>query len=153
MENQPADLLEPDILLSHGYWENFCGKTSLCPEKMLMLAVLEDAVDSIRKGARTSGSLEFHEAADWILEEKTDWPFSFENICAALGLEADYICEGLLDWSGKKVVKMKPRPRKESSNSPRLKPGPTKCHFTAHLPEFYIAANSDPPGSSLLLGK
>jgi hypothetical protein len=28
----------------------------------------------------------------------TSWPFSFENICALLGIEADYLRSGLAEW-------------------------------------------------------
>jgi len=34
----------------------------------------------------------------WFSEENTEWPFSFVNICAALGFEPDFIRRGLADW-------------------------------------------------------
>lgn len=105
MEGGLADLLQEDILVSASSGENFHSATSLCPEKMLMLAVLEDAVASIQKYARVPNSQPFREEVDWIMEEKSDCLFSFENICAVLGLNADYIREGLLAWNGKKNLK------------------------------------------------
>lgn len=104
MEDRIAGLFQPDVLVSHRYWETFCGKASLPPEKMLMLAVLEDAIECLRKHAHRPNSLVFRDAVDWILDEKSDWFFSFENICALLGLDADYIREGLLRWKGKRVL-------------------------------------------------
>ena len=113
MDESLAGLFQPDVLVSHRYWETFCGKASLPPEKMLMLAVLEDAIECIRKHARTPNSLKFRDEVDWILEEKGGWVFSFENICAVLELDADYIREGLLCWKGKRVF-----PIRKVSNAP-----------------------------------
>ena len=107
MDESLAGLFQPDVLVSHRYWETFCGKASLPPEKMLMLAVLEDAIECIRKHARTPSSLKFRDEVDWILEERDDWFFSFENICGILGLDANYIREGLLRWKGKRVVSIR----------------------------------------------
>ncbi|MBI2359527.1 MAG: hypothetical protein HYV04_11615 [Deltaproteobacteria bacterium] len=105
MEDMLADLFQPDILLPEGYWETVRSKTSLPPEKMLMLAVLEDAIHCIRKHGHEPQSRTFREAVDWILEEQSDWPFCFVNICGILGFDSDYLREGLLAWQGKKVVK------------------------------------------------
>ena len=41
-------LFEPDTLLSAQYFENLRSKTLLEPEKRLMLAVLEDAINSFQ---------------------------------------------------------------------------------------------------------
>jgi hypothetical protein len=31
----------------------------------------------------------------WVANAAMDWPFSFENVCATLGLDADYVRAGL----------------------------------------------------------
>lgn len=60
------------------------------PERRLMLAVLEDAIDSYlanvgaRRGIRRA---RFHEAASWFQSNETEWPFSFVCICDALGID------------------------------------------------------------------
>jgi uncharacterized alpha-E superfamily protein len=61
-------------------------------EKRLMQAVLLDALGSIerysvRKGAQNWGKCQ--EALQWVLAHDRHWPFSFENICSALDLDAD----------------------------------------------------------------
>ena len=72
------------------------------PEQKLMLAVLDDAVSCFQKyfTARDKLGLSlFHEAEEWILQQgKSNWLFSFENICETLDLNAGYIREGLLRW-------------------------------------------------------
>lgn len=102
MEENIAFLFQPDALLSYRYWETLRTKAARPPERMLMLAVLEDAVGCIRKRAHIPQSSLFRDAVDWILEEKSEWIFSFENICAVLELDANFIRTGLLHWSGKK---------------------------------------------------
>jgi len=50
------------------------------------------------------------EAEEWILEESTEWLFSFDNICESLGLHPKYIRGGLHQWKEKKVTN---RPKAE----------------------------------------
>jgi len=71
------------------------------PEKRLMLAVLEDAVAAIhrhrlRHTARDRRLLAETEA--WFASPDGHWPFAFERICEALGLDSDYIRAGLTRW-------------------------------------------------------
>jgi hypothetical protein len=64
------------------------------PEKMLMLAVLEDAIDRFRESVLvrdTHGNKAFREAVRWIWSDDRDWPFSYMNICDALGLAPAYL--------------------------------------------------------------
>ncbi len=68
------------------------------PEEALITAILEDAIDCVRKhrGAQTHREQRlFREAADWFLLDQPDWPFSFERICACLGLDADGVRRAL----------------------------------------------------------
>ena len=101
-----ASLFQPDILLSAQHLETFCTKTYLESEKRLMLAVLEEAVLCFQKyisaGDRRGKAL-FRDAEEWIMEENSDWLFSFENICQVLGFDPDYLRQGLLCWKRKKL--------------------------------------------------
>jgi hypothetical protein len=70
-------------------------------EERLMLAVLQDAVDCFQEHVLAQYIWEkklFQDAEDWIFDENTDWPFSFQNICETLQLNPDYIRRGLLVW-------------------------------------------------------
>ena len=106
IEENVASLFQPDILLAAQYVETFRTKTDLESEKRLMLAVLEEAVLCFQKGSfagdRRRKSL-FRDAEEWIMEENSDWPFSFENICEALGLNSAYLRQGLLRCKEKKL--------------------------------------------------
>jgi len=77
---------------------------TLTPERRLALAVLEDAIACLegtpssgygtirRAGVRTRLQTE---AADWFASRDANYPFSFVNVCAALGLEPDWVRRGL----------------------------------------------------------
>jgi hypothetical protein len=119
MQDELTDLFQPDTLLSREYWDGYRSKTSLAPEKMLMLAVLEDSIDCIRKHARAPQSLAFREEVSWLLERTADHLYSFENVCAVLELDANCIREALLDWTGKKATRM---PRSKRSFVPKKAP-------------------------------
>jgi hypothetical protein len=73
----------------------------LQPEKRLMLAVLEDAVTAYQRYAISTEQDEradFVEVLRWFNAADQRWPFSFRNICEALGLEADRLRRGLAAW-------------------------------------------------------
>ena len=86
--------------LSPEYCETIHRNTHLEAEQELMSAILEDAVTCFQKyyGARDKlGVRLFHQAKTWILVQgKSDWVFSFDNICETLNLNPRYIREGLL---------------------------------------------------------
>jgi hypothetical protein len=60
-------------------------------EKRLMLAVLTDAVGCIERYRSARGARcrkEYQAALRWVAAHDRVWPFSFENICQALDLDA-----------------------------------------------------------------
>ena len=108
VDERLASLFEPDTLLSTQYFGNLRRKTLLEPEKRLMLAILEDAIncyqDNLLTRRGSAGRL-FMEAEEWILEKGSDWIFSFKNICETLGFNPEYVRQGLLRWKEKKTTK------------------------------------------------
>lgn len=57
----------------------------------LMLAVLTDAVQCIEQGRRRRAFRARRLAAEaeaWVRSNRRDWPFSFLNVCEALGFDA-----------------------------------------------------------------
>lgn len=108
LEERVASLFQPDTVLPAQYLDTVRRKTHMEPEKKLMLSVLEDAVACYQKyvsarDARATSLLQ--EAEQWILEESSDWLFSFDNICESLGLNPKYIRGGLLQWKETKLAK------------------------------------------------
>jgi len=89
------------------YFDMYQGRVSLDPEKALLLAILEDAIDSFQKyrSVRTRvGGERFREAEQWLLGDGDDWIFSFKNVCDLLGLDPNYVRRGLKRQMGKEVT-------------------------------------------------
>jgi hypothetical protein len=100
-EEQLSFLFQPDTLLSDQYTAVHRRASHLEPEKHLMLAVLQDAIDCFQKYLRAQdkkGKSLFQEAEEWIFEKDADWFFSFENVCEMLGLHPEFLRRGLEGW-------------------------------------------------------
>jgi len=86
--------------VSHAQFFGTFKKISLEPEKLLMMAVLEDAIKCVEKCARfkSGGNRKlFSETMEWIRTENNEWLFSFDNVCDAVGLNAGLVRAALLD--------------------------------------------------------
>lgn len=93
--------LAPETVLPAQFNTGARNDSSLCPEKRLMLAVLEEAVADYQRflvATSNEGRRLFREAEDWFADDDTEWPCSFANICSALGFEVSYVRRGLLRW-------------------------------------------------------
>jgi len=97
-----AFMFQPVAPMPDKYLETVFSTTHLEERKRLMLAVLEDSVTCFQGYFAARDKKEarlFCEAEDWILQqEKSDWLFSFDNVCETLGLNPGNIREGLLRW-------------------------------------------------------
>jgi len=96
-----ASLFQPDTLLSAQYFDTLRRKTLLEPEKRLMLAVLDDAINCYRDNLfsqRGKNKRLFDEAEEWIATPGGDWIFCFDNVCESLGFNPEYLRRGLQRW-------------------------------------------------------
>ena len=102
VDKEGASLFLPDTVSPAQYLETVRRKTHLEADQELMLAVLEDAITcfQVHFAARDKQKTRlFREAEEWILlQEKSDWLFSFDNICETLDLDPGYIRGGLQRW-------------------------------------------------------
>jgi hypothetical protein len=90
--------VQPQSLSSAQYFDILRRRISLEPEKRLMLAILEDAVQCFQNNGfaqSVRGGRIFQEAKKWIVDADREWVFSFENVCEALGLNPTYVRAGL----------------------------------------------------------
>jgi hypothetical protein len=74
---------------------------ALEPEIRLMLMILEDAVDCYQRffnAQNDQGRRQFREAERWLFGADEDWIFSFNHICACLGIDPEYLRAGLRRW-------------------------------------------------------
>jgi hypothetical protein len=74
------------------------GGSGLCAEQRLMLAVLVDAIN-ILQGWNRMGSARkrraFAEAGQWVTAHGRNYPFSFDSVCDALGIDPEMLRERL----------------------------------------------------------
>jgi len=107
-DDNPNSLFQPDILAESDYTRTLRRFQRFKPEEQLMLAVLEDAIFCFQKyllARDRKGRWLFQETEAWVLEEESDWFFSFNNICEALGIDPDYLRQGLCRWKEQQLAK------------------------------------------------
>jgi hypothetical protein len=101
-------VFQPDILIDCQFQSTYRRRFHLDPERVLMLAVLQDAVVCFQENLTASCKRKqvMHvEAEEWILSENKSYLFSFENVCEALGYDAAYMRAGLLRWKRAALAK------------------------------------------------
>jgi hypothetical protein len=107
MSEKSASMFQPDALSSVQYFEDRRRK-ALEPEERLVLAILEDAINCFQENhlARQGRRKRLYdEVRQWMFERERDWVFGFENICAVLGFEPEYLRDGLMQWRTKELSK------------------------------------------------
>jgi len=91
-------LFRSDTLAPHEYWTVNRPNRFLQPELELMLAVLEDALpcyfNNVQMRRRREKKI-FKETEEWFFSTENEGVFTFENICALLGIDPGYIRRGL----------------------------------------------------------
>jgi hypothetical protein len=103
-EEKAFAVFQSDILIPEQFLATYQRTFRLDPEKVLMLAVLQDAVtcfqENIAATCKRKRAL-YQEAEEWFDAEDKSYLFSFENICEALGFDVSYLRQGLLRWKQK----------------------------------------------------
>ncbi len=116
MEEKALAVFQPDVLIESQYQSTQTRQLPMDPERVLMLAVLRDAVScyqdhvAVRKGPKRALHLE---AEEWILDRDRDDLFSFEVLCEALGYDPDYMRAGLCRW--KEVALERPGTKQQAN--------------------------------------
>lgn len=101
MDERIGSLFQPDTLLGEDYAANFRRKIPLEPERILLLAILEDGVRCYQENLFvTAGKRRalYEEAKEWLFSDDSSWFCSFVSICTMLNLEPNYIRRGLRQW-------------------------------------------------------
>lgn len=82
---------------SANYWDTVRRQGHCCPEQDLMLAVLKDGLINYRRKLDRP-KRKTCDDREWFFGGENKRLFSFESICAVLGLSAQRIRKCLLDW-------------------------------------------------------
>src|SRR5258707_11892678 len=113
--------LESDDVDSAIFWRTVRSNEHALPERDLMLAVLKDALLSFRKNLHNSNKL-FKDDRTWFFQNDRDDLYSFESICAVLGLSAHGIRRRLLAWENEAESKRRIMPLKLGRRLPVIAP-------------------------------
>jgi len=114
-EEKALAVFQPDILIPMQYLSTYQRRFHLDPERVLMLAVLQDAVVCFQEYLGTTCKRKvtlYTDAEQWLLDDDRSYLFSFENICEALGFESDYLRQGLMRWKEVMLAKKGKHSRK-----------------------------------------
>jgi len=117
MDERIGSLFQPDTLLGEDYAANFRRKIPLEPERILLLAILEDGVRCYQENLFVGGGKRralFEEAKEWLFSDDSNWFCSFVSICTLLNLDPNYIRRGLRQWEAQL---RKPAQKKASGNA------------------------------------
>jgi len=105
-------LFEPDVLGPDRFFEEFRRQRGVLDrERLLMLAVLEDAIGCYQRyaGARDArGRQLFEETSRWVRCTDRSALFDFESICDVLDIDPDYLRRGLREWHERRWVARRP---------------------------------------------
>ena len=111
-EETGIPVFQPDTVLPSQFFGALREKGFVEGEKRLMAAVLADAVECYMKNwnaVDARGRSLFEEAEAWIYGDAGgDSFFSFRNICDVLGLDSDYLAEGLEKWRQRRTATIRP---------------------------------------------
>jgi hypothetical protein len=93
------DILIPEAALPSQFHDIWHKTRAISPERALALAVLWEAVldlDKYRFAKRRRQQRLYWEAYDWVTSDSRSWPFSFVNLCDAIGLSVGPVRKQLL---------------------------------------------------------
>jgi hypothetical protein len=100
IDEMPVVRFEADILAAQDF-DRIYRSRPRSPERDLMLAILEEALNDYQRCFRArdhKGRKRFADARAWIMNTDSEWIFSFINCCEVLGIEPDYLRQGLRLW-------------------------------------------------------
>ena len=87
-----------DAVLPEQFYGPPRGAARNCGQVALMRAVLTDAIECYQQQCIADGRRVQRlakEAEAWLFDDDERWPFAFVNVCAALGMEPEYVRRGL----------------------------------------------------------
>ena len=93
--------ISPEVVLPGQFYASVRNRRAGERERLLMLAVLEDAIVCYQRYSRARGPGArhlFEEAQEWLESRDRSVLFSFESICDTLEISAEYVRRGLREW-------------------------------------------------------
>ena len=107
-----GDDLRADALMPAQFYPARRGSASVEPIMRLMGGILADALRCFQRNfeaRQRERKQEFREARFWLLHDKGDGPFSFEDVCDALGIDPRRLRHLIIHWEKNRRAGEKPR--------------------------------------------
>jgi len=107
-----GDELRADAVMPAQFYPARQGSAAVEPIMRLMGGILADAVRTFQRNFEAkspSRRQEFREARFWIFHDKAEGPFSFEDVCDALGIDPRRLRSLILSWEKNRRPGDKPR--------------------------------------------
>ena len=95
------DVFDPDIILPMQHFAAIQRKRFPSGEHRLLVALIQDAVECFQKHMHARDAKRrqlFLDAQGWIGSQDDRAVFSFNNVCMLLGMNPDYVRQGLEEW-------------------------------------------------------
>ncbi len=99
--DERTEVFQPDVLLPRQYFEALKRKKYPTGEHRLLVAILRDAVECFQKYMHATDNKRrqlYLDAESWIEAAEDQGQFSFNHVAELLGMNSDYVREGLLGW-------------------------------------------------------
>jgi hypothetical protein len=125
--------ITPDIMTPAQWYARVHDDPRFHGTKQLMLAVLVDALQCLQNCTTSTSTVKRQRLAEveaWIADRDAQGPFAFETVCEALGIDADYLRNGLKMWQRQRLSgTLPPRHIRHLPNGP---PGAIGSPFRRH---------------------
>jgi hypothetical protein len=107
-----GDEIRGDALMPAQFYPARRGSASVEPIMRLMGGILADAVRCVQRNFEAkspSRRQEYREAKFWMFHDRGDGPFSYQDVCDALGIDPRRLRELIIRWEKNKRPGDKPR--------------------------------------------
>ncbi len=134
------EVFDPDIILPAQHFAAIQRKKFPSGEHRLLVALIQDAIECFQKHMHARDAKRrqlFLDAQGWIGSEDDRGVFSFNNVCMLLGMNPDYVRQGLSEWCER---------TKDQARTERRRPG-------AARPAARIVPAQASEASSLVAGE
>lgn len=124
------DVFDPDIILPTQHFAAIQRKKFPSGEHRLLVALIQDAIECFQKHMHARDAKRrqlFLDAQGWIGSEDDRGVFSFNNVCMLLGMNPDYIRQGLANWSEQSKDLPRSQRRRTTSDRPAARIVPAQA--------------------------
>lgn len=131
------DVFDPDIILPAQHFAAIQRKKFPSGEHRLLVALIQDAIECFQKHMHARDAKRrqlFLDAQGWIGSEDDRGVFSFNNVCMLLGMNPDYVRQGLAHWC--ETAKEAPRSTRRRTGGDR----PAARIVPAQAPEASVVS-------------